>query len=169
MRADVAPFATRLTRARSSTLTMAALSYNDLLTSNGVPAARRLARVARQEVRKARKAEYDDEILRVEEHFLREKERGKMRGGVRRCDFASRRHLLNPHPPKSRTNGSAQRADLLKLNKWVPPPTTKKWVADLLKEVETKGKRASRENDDEFSHLLDAQQMPARGSTEYDD
>ena len=43
---DVAPFATRITRARSSTLSMAALSYNDFLTSNGVPAARRLARVA---------------------------------------------------------------------------------------------------------------------------
>ena len=48
-------------------------------------------------------------------------------------------------------------------------PSTKKWVADLLKGVETKGKRASRENDDEFSDLLSLQQVPARGSTEYDD
>ena len=63
-------FATRLTRARSSTLSTAALPYNGLLTSNGVPAARRLARVARTRSRCHRFPEYDDEILQVEGPFF---------------------------------------------------------------------------------------------------
>ena len=72
-------FATRLTRARSSTLSTAALPYNGLLTSNGVPAARRLARVARTRSRCHRFPEYDDEILQVFPKISREKGQEKSR------------------------------------------------------------------------------------------